>query len=189
MIHANFTAELHCRHGQVVIADTSFSTHPFTSADEDGWLSTEAARTLDGRNEFKPVRFHFAFIKHDANRTLYYISSAEHWDYTGARLERNSDGWLGLYGTHVLGRVTDSVNPVNLFSAAQYWKIETLSPWDGELQSAESTAFYLRDQYGHRVAHTRPAADTFALSYGHFLNASELPGEVLEFRLRDIQLG
>ncbi|WP_158090037.1 MULTISPECIES: hypothetical protein [unclassified Pseudomonas] len=42
MIHANFTAELHCRHGQI------------------------------------------------------------------------GDGWLGLYGTHVAGRIIDAFNPANL---------------------------------------------------------------------------
>lgn len=188
MINANFTAELHCRHGQVVVADTSFSAHPFTSADEDGWLSTEAARTRKGQKAFKPVAFYFEFLRQEENRTLYYISCAQHWDYQGARLERNSDGWLGLYGTHVAGRVLDALNPANLVRSREYWKIETLAAWDGDVRSAESISFYLRDKHGQRVAHTHPSGDKVALDYGLYLNASQLPGEVLEFQLRNIQL-
>lgn len=186
MIRANFTAELHCKYGQVVIADTSFSAHPFTSADEDGWLCTEQARDAAAKKgEFKRVAFDFAFIKQEGNRAYYQITCGQHWDYAGSRLERNRNGWLGLYGTNVVGRIIDSVN---LTRAADHWKIETLQPWDGDPESAESIGFYLRDRFGYRVAQTRPDPNKVALSYRPFLNASELPGEVLQFNLRNIQL-
>jgi hypothetical protein len=189
MIRANFTAELHCKYGQVVIADRSFGAHPFTSADEDGWLCTELGRnTPANKGEFKRVAFDFEYLKHDENRTYYNITCGQHWDYAGSRLERNSNGWLGLYGTNVVGRIIDSVNLANLVRPADHWKIETLQPWDGNSASAENIAFYLRDRFGYRVAHTRPRLDTIALTYNPFLNASELEGEVLEFNLRNIEL-
>lgn len=189
MIRANFTAELHCNYGQVVIADTSFSAHPFTSADEDGWLCTEQSRDCAAKKgEFKRAAFDFAFIEQKDNRTYYQISCGQHWDYAGSRLERNNNGWLGLYATSVVGRIIDSVNLANLTRAADHWKIETLQPWDGDLGSAESIGFYLRDRFGYRVAHTRPDPNSVALTNQPFLNASERPGEVLQFNLRNIKL-
>lgn len=186
MINADFTAELHCRHGQVVVTDTSIFAHPYISADEDGWLSTEAARAE--QKEFKPIAFHFKFIKQEVDGALYSISCAQHWDYQGARLERNSDGWLGLYGTHVVGRLIDALNPLDLIRPKAYWKIETLAPWDGNMLSAESIPFYLRDEHGHRVAQTSTSDHKNSFTCGLFLNASQLEGEVLEFQLRKIQL-
>jgi hypothetical protein len=187
MIHANFTAELHCQYGQAVIADTSFSDHTFTSLDEDGWLITEGARdhwaTAD---KFKRVAFDFHFIKQAGKHTFYVITCSQHWDYAGARLEQNTNGWLGLYGTHVAGRVLDALNPMNLVRSQDYWKIETLEPWDGDVASVESVPFYLRDKNGHRVAQTAPSGPN--LSFQHFMNASALEGEILVFKLRNLQL-
>lgn len=187
MIRANFTAQLHCQHGQIVVADTALSDHPFTSADEDGWLCTEAARNAKGRG-FKKTAFSFRYIEHTQDRTHYHITCAEHWDYSGARLERNRNGWLGLYGTHVVGRLVDVIGKGNVFTAADYWKIETLQPWDGNPETAEHIDFYLRDRFGQRVAQSYYTNQDLTLGTDPFLNAGQLEGEVLTFRLRDIQL-
>lgn len=183
MIKSNFTAELHCKYGQVVIADTSILTPFIVSNDQDGWLSTEQSG-----GDFKRVAFSFEFLRSDATRSYYKISCDQHWDYSGSRLGRNNNGWLGLYGTHIVGRIIDTVNPVTLLSQPDHWKIETLQPWDGDPASAESIPFYLRDSFGHRVAHSTPSQGTFTMVNKPFLNASSLPGEVLEFKFRNIQL-
>ncbi|MDF9616653.1 hypothetical protein P5705_03255 [Pseudomonas entomophila] len=184
MIRSNFTAELHCQHGQVVVVDTAFADHLFTSADEDGWLSTERAKPTG----FKRVDFSFQFIKHEGDRTHYFITCAQSWDYAGARLEQNKNGWLGLYGTHVIGRIIDAINPSNLLRPTDFWKIETLQPWDGDVQSAQNIEFYLRDKYGHRVSQALPSSETITLSHDTFLNAGKHKGEILKFKLRNIQL-
>ena len=183
MIKSNFTAELHCKYGQVVIADTSILMPFIVSNDQDGWLRTE-----HNGGDFKRVAFYFEYLRYADDRSYYKISCDQHWDYAGSRLGRNSNGWLGLYGTHVVGRIIDTVNPVTLLGEPDHWKIETLQPWDGDSASAESIPFYLRDSDGHRVAHTSPSAGTFTTTKMPFLNASSLPGEVLEFNLRNIQL-
>lgn len=183
MIHSNFTAELHCRYGQVGVADTSFSEHPINSAAQDGWLCTRKQRP--DKNGFKAVAFDFVFIEKTANRVHYHINCADAWDYSGASLERNSNGWLGLYGTHVVGRLIDAINPANLFGDREHWKIETLQEWDGDLQSAEGIEFYLRDQDGHRVAQVGTRKDEMGLGH-YFLNSTKGGGEILTFTLRNI---
>ena len=193
MIRANFTATLHNVHrGQIVVADNN--VHPVLGLDEDGWLCTTAARRSVPRSadEFQRLAFHFEFIEHREDRTHYYITCAEHWAYIGARLESSSNGWLGLYGTHVAGRVRDVLNaphPYNLLRTRPYWKIETLQPWDGTVESAGLVPFYLRDMNGYRVAESLsdnvPVLD---LGRQYYLNASERTGDVLEFFLSDIQL-
>ncbi|WP_191833295.1 hypothetical protein [Pseudomonas fluorescens] len=188
MIRSTFTAELHCQYGQVGVIDTPLSAHPIFSADQDGWLCTEALRGETA--SFKPVIFEFTFIKETENRIHYTINCADTWDFAGARLEQNRNGWLGLYGTYVIGRVADALNPANLLPPLQdQWKIETLQEWDGDVESAESIEFYLRDKHGHRVAQVlaRYTRNKPPLRYW-FLHAGDMDGEILRFCLRNIKV-
>lgn len=184
MILANFTAELHCQHGQVGIADTSFSDNPITSADEDGWLCTRNKRS--DKDGFKAVAFEFVFREQTRDRIHYTINCANEWDYKGAKLERNSNGWLGLYGTHVAGRFIEALNPANLLGRQDFWKIAIPQEWDGDVNSAETIEFHLRDRHGHRVSQARSSFD--GLSHGWYLNAGDKQGELLTFTLRNIVL-
>lgn len=86
MINANFTAELHCRYGQIGVADTSFSEHFITSADEDGWLCAQSWRPKGREKAFKAVRFAFSFIEQAGGRAHYYINCIDNWDYKGPGL-------------------------------------------------------------------------------------------------------
>jgi len=188
MIRSNFTAELHCQHGRVGVVETPLAAHPIFSADQDGWLCTEGARGATA--SFKPIVFEFVFIEHKGNRTLYRINCVNSWEYAGAKLEKNRNGWLGLYGTHVIGRLLDVLDPKNLVPQLQHvWKVETLQDWDGEMNSAESIEFYLRDKEGYRVAevdavYTRSKPK---LRNG-FLHAGDMKGEIMKFQLRNISL-
>ncbi|WP_194787980.1 hypothetical protein [Pseudomonas sp. UFMG81] len=184
MILENFTAELHCRHGQVGVADTSFTDNIITSADEDGWLCTRNART--NQEGFKAVSFNFKFHKKNSDRILYAISCADEWDYIDARLERNKNGWLGLYGTHIAGRYIDAISTLIHGSQEYIWRIEPLQKWDGNVNSAETIEFYIRDHHGHRVSQTRALVN--GRGNGSYLNASEQEGEILTFTLRNIVL-
>ena len=192
MIKADFTAELYAYGSQVVVVENLPGENPATWADEDGWLCLEAHRDKHSRNGIERISFDFKYIKSEEGRVLYYISCNNSWKYAGARLEQNPRGWLGLYGTGVIGRVTDVVTnlPLHLVGLGDYWKLETLRPWDGDVQSAHTIPFFLRDKHGHRVASTRPADAPLDLSLTHdkYLNASGTPGEVLTFNLRNIQL-
>ncbi|AGZ36267.1 hypothetical protein C4Q28_08770 [Pseudomonas sp. SWI6] len=186
MLHRTFTAELHCQHGRVGVVETPLAAHPLYAADQDGWLCTEDYRgaTLS----FRPITFEFVFIEEKHDRTLYRIQCADTWEYRGARLQQNKNGWLGLYGTHVAGRIIDALNPVNLLPTRQtIWKIETLQPWDGDIQSAENIEFYLRDKDGYRVAHIKSVYTRNKPHLHHwFLNAGNMDGEILRFQLRNI---
>lgn len=185
MINRNFTAELHCSYGQVVIADASFSDYPFTSLDEDGWLCTEIAREKYAKVGFKHVAFDFTFRRQDEHRWIYTIRGAQDCDYAGARLCRNRNGWLGLYGSNVVGKIINKLPPDSFFGQDE-WKLQPLMDWDGDMKSAESIPFYIRDSFGHRVARTWTSASNQRPV--RFLNASERTGEVLTFQLRNIQL-
>lgn len=187
MIHANFTAELHCSHGQIGVADTDEFNNPTFQEDQDGWLCAHDSRPP--RFGFKPVLFAFQFIKQEVERSYYYIYAANNWDYRGARLEQNKNGWLGLYGTHVAGRIIDAFNPVNLLRIQDAWKIQTLQPWDGDPATAEGIEFHLRDRNGHRVSEV--GEQRYYRGYQHtflFLHAGDREGEILKFTLRNVTL-
>ncbi|AGA74670.1 hypothetical protein CXG50_23760 [Pseudomonas plecoglossicida] len=190
MIQANFTAELHCQHGQVGVVDTPLYVHPLFSLDQDGWLCTEHQR--GDSPSFKPITFAFRFLKHQGERTHYAINGAETWEYFGSSLERNRNGWVGFYATHIVGRIIGNANLAEAFYEAiegkGQWKIETLSPWDGRLETAEEVPFYLRDLNGYRVALARSTytRDKVKRHYW-FLNASTKEGEILVFNLKNIK--
>ncbi|MBF8700127.1 hypothetical protein [Pseudomonas putida] len=192
MIKADFTAELHTHAGRVVVAESSIGQHPFTWLDEDGWLCVDNHRNKHARDEIGRIAFDFTYIKSEKGRDLYYISCNNHWKFAGARLEQNPRGWLGLYGTGVIGRVTDAVANFKpqLAGLGDYWKIDAFDDWDGDLRSAEEIPFYLRDKHGHRVASTRPedASTDLSLTFDRFLNASATPGQILTFYLKNIRL-
>lgn len=138
MIRSSFTAELHCQHGRVGITD-------------DGWLCPEDKKAHS--DEITHVVFDFIFLKQIEDRIHYRINCANTFDYIGARLEQDSNGWLGLYSTGIIGRITDALNPANLIpQRQQQWKVEILQPWDETIENAEHVEFYLRDHLGHRVA-------------------------------------
>ncbi|NQD77694.1 hypothetical protein [Pseudomonas sp. CM27] len=205
MLKADFTAELHREGGgQVVVASPSLFSkkgkmfNPEGLVDDEGWLCIDAERDeyKFTRGEYRPIVFKFNYIKEEGKgvgkRTLYSISCKSGWEYDGARLERNARGWLGLYGTGVIGRITDAVTnyPLHLAGLGDYWKIETLQDWDGDLRSAEDVPFYLRDKHGHRVALATPddAAVDLSTRHDRYLNAGETPGDILKFNLRNINL-
>ncbi|WP_288439724.1 hypothetical protein [uncultured Pseudomonas sp.] len=188
MIQSTFTAELHCHYGRIGVVETPIWVHPTLSLDVDGWLCTE--HHLRGTSSFKPIRFEFAFVEKGNNRIYYKIKCVTSWEYKDARLAKNGNGWLGLYGTHVLGRLLDL--PHDLFSQSRNkWKIELLQPWDGDVASAEHIDFHLRDLQGHRVSvvpyrHvSNKDSDNLRL---WFLNAGDKQGEVLTLQLRNIEL-
>lgn len=186
MIRSKFTAELHCQRGRVGVADTDFRIRDRASFDQDGWLCTEDSR--DVAREFKPVRFRFTFIKEESNRLHYYINAADTWIYKDSRLEQNKKGWLGLYGTGVLGRIIDAINPTS-FLPQQQWKIETLQQWDGRMETLADIEFYLRNRHGYRVAER---LSIYTLStptlYNRFLHAGQEDGEILKFHLHNVEV-
>lgn len=183
MILSDFVAELHCQHGQVGVATTTFGDNPIKSAGEDGWLCTKAARPDEAR--FDPVAFHFQFLEQKGDRIHYNISCAEGWAYKGALLAQNSDGWVGLYGTHVVGRIVDALSPASLFNGvfnSSFWKIDTHGEWDGTVEGAEKVSFYLRDTEGYIVHQARSQYS------GYYVRARASGGDHLTFNLRNIQL-
>ncbi|WP_433886498.1 hypothetical protein [Pseudomonas vranovensis] len=186
MIRANFTAELHTQFGQVGVTDREGDWGPGAvgSAIEDGWLCVEGG--LPGPNSllgFLSLRFHFQYVKEEPSRIFYSITGTERGAYAGSTLEKSKNGWLGMYGTHLVGRITHALNPANLLdiSGRRLWKIETLQEWDGEIGSAESIECYLRDSLGHRVALVHSGKT-------YYFHAGNLDGEILKFRLRNIRL-
>lgn len=186
MIHSNFTAELHSQHGQVGVIETSAGV-PLIYAplenEDSGWLCHNRP---DLRGTFIPVRFQFQFIKAKEKQAYYSLTTTGAGDYEGSRLEANKFDWLGLYGTHTLGNIVDAVNPVRLLGQ-HYWKVEPLQNWDGEVTSAASVDFNLRDSNGYRVceAMNNPVIGSIK---GKFLRAGNNDGEILTFRLHDIRL-
>ncbi|MNN68488.1 hypothetical protein D3C81_1842020 [compost metagenome] len=90
----------------------------------------------------------------------------------------------------MIGRLVDKLDPINALPSHQdQWKIETLQEWDGDVESAESIEFYLRDKHGHRVAQVlaRYTRNKPPLRYW-FLHAGEMDGEILRFFLRNIKV-
>ncbi|ANY88731.1 MULTISPECIES: hypothetical protein [Pseudomonas] len=182
MITASFTAELHCQYGRIGVAHTQLEDHFVTSADIDGWLCTQESK------HFKPMRFLFTFQRQTQTRTYYRITCADSWQYRGAELRQNNNGWLGVYGTHVVGRMLDALNPINLLPSTT-WKIDMLDAWNGDPNSAAHKDFYLRNSDGFRVARStlNPHREA-VLNGGSFLNASSREGDVLVCRLSNIEL-
>lgn len=187
MIRSNFTAELHCQYGRVGVVDTPISAHPIFSADQDGWLCTD-----DKRGEsvsFKPIRFRFEFVRHETapDRHFYYITCVDSWEFSGAKLDSNSNGWVGLYGTYILGRLNEELNP--FYWIPVIWKIQCLQEWDGDIESAPDIEFYLRDRNGYRIAHAEAIYERNHPRLRHwFLNAGPNEGEILKFHLHEIKL-
>lgn len=155
MIRSDFIAELHCSYGQVGIADTHLIPtlgSVFNELTQDGWLCARKGRPGNG---FEPIVFKFEYLEETADRIHYQIKCRSPASDGWARLEQGLDGWLGLYGTNLIGAATDLLDPPRLLDRLQgsnFWKIETLQEWDGELASAEAVDFYLRDAQGYRVS-------------------------------------
>jgi hypothetical protein len=189
MLPTDFTAELHCKYGQVGAADTPALSLTSTAIDQDGWLCTENTRPKN--LGFTPITFSFKFIDTIDGKNHYRINAVGTWNFDGAKLERNHNGWVGLYGTHIVGRITDALNPFNhFFSAPHRWEIEVLDDWNGEAASAEGKEFWLRDRWGYRVAQTEVewSEITGRERTLLYLNASNLDGEILKFHLRNIKV-
>lgn len=189
MFPTTFTAELHCQHGRVGVVETPIYVHPAFSIDQDGWLCTEDQR--GDTPSFLPIRFLFKFVKKSGNRLHYQINGAETWKYFGSILRQNKKGWLGLYASHVMGRLLEWSPPSVIdkaFNDQAQWKIELLQEWDGSLESAGNIPFYLRDASGYRVALVKAIYDREKpVRHNWFLNAGEKDGEILVFHLKDIQ--
>ncbi|MFK3771210.1 hypothetical protein [Pseudomonas sp. NPDC089406] len=173
MINTHFTAELHCKYGRIGVTQYPHAWAADLPAKYDGWLRPEHR----GAHGFRPVEFKFQFVK-QTDRHIYTITATGDWAYAGARLEKSKKGWLGLYSTHVAGRVIDWATFGPLFTAE--WKIEPLQHWDGEPGSISEVSFHLRDADGHRVALINEG--------GYYMNAGETPGEILTFTLDNVRL-
>lgn len=183
MIHSNFTAELHCKYGQVGAVNWPFGHSPLDSTAEDGWLC--AQRTYSEAKAFEPLRLRFRFIEQVNERTHYKIYCEEGFSFKGARLDQSRGGWLGLYGAFVVGRLIDSLNPIGAAELnSTIWKIQALEAWDGSVEGAEGLPLHLRDGLGFRVALAKAKPG----SKSRFLHAGEGDAEVLTFQLRNIQL-
>lgn len=135
---------------------------------KSGWL-------LRGRGEQRAVALRFNYLRHDAERHHYSISSAEQGHYYGAELGVSQNGYLGFY--HVAS-VTD------------FWKVELT----GEGSVEAGFHFVLRDHRGHRVAaHSIDElfgnlANTHAGSAKTFDYLSVQHGEILELRADAVKL-
>ncbi|RAS31649.1 MULTISPECIES: hypothetical protein [unclassified Pseudomonas] len=186
MIRSNFTAELHSQHGQVLV--TSYGTLgtksevllPLTGF-TNGWLCHHPGK----RNNLIPMKFHFEYIRSEENRVIYQITAGETLEFKWARLDKDNADRLGLYGTGLIGRITDNLSPVNVVKNTldlHYWKVQPLEEWDGDINSADKIDFYLRDKYGYRVAVANDRANT------KNLYAGSADGEILRFRLRNIEV-
>ncbi|HDS1680133.1 TPA: hypothetical protein QEM39_001644 [Pseudomonas putida] len=186
MIRSHFTAELHSQHGHVGVIETSAGV-PLIYAplenEDSGWLCHNQPERI---GTFVPVRFQFQFLKATDNYVHYSLTATGAGAYEGARLEANKFDWLGLYGTHTLGTIVDALNPVKLLER-HYWKVEPLQDWDGEVTSAASVDFNLRDRHGYRVCEAMNDPLIGSIK-GKFLRAGDNDGEILTFRLHDIQL-
>ncbi|MEC4559797.1 hypothetical protein [Pseudomonas inefficax] len=187
MIQHDFTAELHCKYGQIGVVETPIYVHPLFSLDQDGWLCTEDQR--GDTVSFKPLTFTFRFIRNTGDRVHYNIYGAQTWEYFGASMKKNRNGWLGLYATHILGRAIGAYDTFeSLVDNQGQWKIEALDTWDGDLQSVESVPFYLRDQNGYRVALSKSTyIREYIKKHYWFLNAGTKEGEILTFHLKNVK--
>jgi len=188
MLHNSFTAELHCQYGRVGVVETPVYVHPLFSLDQDGWLCTEDQRDPAS---FKPVTFHFKFIKQSGDRLHYDITGEDTWQYFGSKLRKNANGWLGLYASHVVGRVVAYSTPLlyRQVFGGQEWKIQALDEWDGNFDDVEQIRFYIRDSEGHRIALAKEVYTRDKEKIHHwFLNAGNKDGELLVFTFKNIQL-
>lgn len=204
MIRANFTASLTSNQGDIGISDTSlFVSGIKTGLDIDGWLcarnefiSEGPVLLAHGVIRFLPITFRFQYRKDEHGHPRYTISAdigdIGDFAYAGARLEVNRNGWLGLYSTHLGGRIIDSLSPVP--SASQLlgtdtWRIEALEEWNGNMDNVENIDFHLFN------SNTLPITLDIQ-EYVHegfkstvpFLRTANAGSESLMFRLRDIKL-
>ncbi|QXH34447.1 hypothetical protein [Pseudomonas muyukensis] len=180
MIQRDFTAELHCQYGQIVVTSVP-------SSEDDGiqhalrknWL------VVDQGNDpawFRRLTFHFKYLKTDGARHHYQIEIAEPSSIKRQRLEKSTNNWLKFYDHLALGN-TAHLSFLNLTARRQYWKIQVLGEWDGDMASAQQVEFYLRDAAVYRVA------NTYSALYDYFgLHAGPDDGDILKFHLRNITL-
>ncbi|MBC3501621.1 hypothetical protein HU761_09340 [Pseudomonas sp. SWRI59] len=191
MIRSTFTAELHSQFGRIGVVDTPYWAYPPFAANQDGWLCTDDER--GDSVSFKPLTFKFTFIEETANRLIYRINSTADAKFNNARLEQNSNGWLGMYGYGLTYELTSGLNPSALLNKAPFfqdqWKIELLDKWDGNLTGAEDVEFYLRDKDGHRVSQVMSVyKDRFETLRHWFLHAGTKDGTILKFHLHAIKV-
>ncbi|WP_296231612.1 hypothetical protein [Pseudomonas sp. UBA4617] len=107
-------------------------------------------------------------------------------------MQSNRNGWLGLYASHIVGRIIDW-SPTALIGRAvsgqQEWKIQMLDAWDGTVEGAEQVRFCLRDSQGYRVALAKEIYTRDKVKrHFWFLNASDKAGEILVFTFKNIEL-
>lgn len=180
MIRQNFTAELHCQYGQIVVKNAPLEpfipTHFETL--KEGWLIIDKG---NNPKYYYRLPFEFEYLKTEENRHHYHIACAEGLEFKWARLEQSRNGWLGLYATSLLGRLADVMNPANLFTKKTVWTIEPLDRWNGDISNVEQIEFYLRNEQDHRVANSYSESENY---WG--LRASALGGDILKLRLRNI---
>lgn len=139
MSTSNFTAQLHYYDGQIGVVDS-------LDPSQDGWLCTRL------HDKFRGVRFAFTFIDADDRGRSYRISAAEGWAYEGALVQSNGNGWVGLYGLGVVGRIMEALAAARNLGEAADWRMETLTEWDGDMKTAENVEFHLLDKHGQAMA-------------------------------------
>lgn len=138
MTTSNFTAHMTYDYGQVGVVDS-------LDPSQDGWLCNHL------HDKFRPLRFAFTLISTDDRTRSYRISAAEGWAYVGALVQSNNNGWVGLYGLGVVGRIMESLAAARGLGEAADWRMETLTEWDGDLKSAENMEFHLLDKHGQAI--------------------------------------
>jgi len=200
MIRANFTASLTSNQGDIGISDTSLPVTGITTGlDIDGWLcarnefiSEGPLLSAHGVIRFLPITFKFQYTNDERGHPRYTISADNgNFAYTGARLEVNRNGWLGLYSTHLAGRIVDSLSPFPGVSQLRTnsWRIEALEEWDGSMDNVENIDFHL---YNYNALPIKLDIQKYVhegfRSTVPFLRTANAGSGSLMFRLRDIKL-
>lgn len=135
-----FTAELAYDQGTIGIVDSTLNPR------QDGWLCPRKHK------QYSPMRFTFTLQDERNGKRFYHIHAAEGWAYTGAMVQTSLNGWVGLYGLGVVGRLVDYVTAVNHRGVDPRWQIQALTDWDGDLKTLENVELHLLDRYGQAMS-------------------------------------
>jgi len=184
MLHQDFTAYLYCtsegREGYVGVSATHEGS--IFSSEEDGWLMIDRA-TREFRA--KPVRFTFRYKEHTDDRVHYDIGCATPFrGIESGQLGFSTKGYAGFYGISKTHDLLNHISPLYWalakLATVSFWKLETLTDWDGSAQDLEQVDVHIRDHKGRRLGAFRAAQGR-----DEFLNVES--GEVLTFRLVEIR--
>ncbi|MNJ59797.1 hypothetical protein D3C77_554970 [compost metagenome] len=121
----------------------SESADAVSAAAASGWLQITANANS------RPVKLHFAFIEHIADRIHFKVRSVTQGSYSGWQVDSSYSGFLGFYAS-----VGDAV----------FWKIEPAGTYEGF--GDQRPAFFLRDHKGYTVKAVSESGITYLSTGG-----------------------